>query len=367
MHEKLTPTGMSVIGDKENLEERRLRMIRSYGFSSVGSSHSKKGVGCQDANNCVLTENGWVVAAIADGVGSCKYSDVASAIAVNVSVRVCVDEINKDGDQCDLLKVIEKAFTQAEREIDNRSFSEGHLITEYDTTLSLAIYDGKHVTYGHCGDGGIIGLTPEGDYVKITLPQKSEGIYVIPLRAGKDSWIIDCAKEEFASILLATDGVYDTFFPYLLKGQPVEVYVPLIRYFMDNNILKVSSKTIDAIDKARKDYIDSDTCSSIVDDKTVLVLINETILPKLKDNSYYTEPNWDALQLAWNKKAYPHLYKTTTKEENTEASVEVGKEENTEGDKEENTEGDKEECKVEHKFLRRTRSLKFKIKKIKLK
>jgi serine/threonine protein phosphatase PrpC len=283
-------------------------MIRSYGFSSVGSSHSNKGVGCQDANNCVSIGNGWVVAAIADGVGSCKYSDIAASIAVDVSVRVCVDEITKDGGECDLLKVIANAFTQAENAIADRSFSENHLITDYDTTLSLVIYDGKHVTYGHSGDGGIIGLTVEGDYVKITSPQKSEGIYVIPLRAGKDEWVIDCAKEEFASILLATDGVYDIFFPYLLKGQPVEVYVPVVRYFMDNNILKASAKTIDAIGKARKDYLDSDACSAIIDDKTVLVLINETILPKLKDESYYAEPDWTTLQLDWNKKAYPHLY-----------------------------------------------------------
>jgi len=283
-------------------------MIYVYGFSAEGSSHSNNRVGCQDANKFCSTGNGWIVAAIADGVGSCKYSDVASSIAVEVSVRVCIDEIKKDGDKCDLLKVIEKAFTQAEREIDNHSLSKNHLITDYDTTLSLVIYDGKHITYGHSGDGGIIGLTTEGDYVKITVPQKSEGFYVIPLRAGRDKWIIDCAKEEFASILLATDGVYDVFFPYLLKEQHVEVYIPLIRYFMDNNILKVSNKTIDTVGKERKDYLNSVACSSITDDKTVLVLINGDVLPKLKADGYYAEPDWDALQLEWNKKAYPHLY-----------------------------------------------------------
>jgi hypothetical protein len=284
-------------------------MIHSYGFSTVGSSHSKKNLVCQDGNKVCSTKNGWVVAAIADGVGSCKYSDVASSMAVDVSVRVCVDKINKDGDKCDLLKVIENAFTQAALAIDKYSFSKNHLITDYDTTLSLVVYDGKHVTYGHSGDGGIIGLTIEGDYVKITTPQKSEGIYVIPLRAGKDTWVIDHAKEEFASILLATDGVYDIFFPYLLQGQPVEIYVPLIQYFMDNHILKLPNKTCEAIEAERKNYLNSEIWSSITDDKTVLVLVNEDVLPKLKeDKSYYAVPDWNALQLAWNKKVYSHLY-----------------------------------------------------------
>jgi len=283
-------------------------VIHSYGFSLVGSSHKKKGTPCQDANKIGELDSGVVIAAIADGVGSSRYSDVAASIAVDASVRVCADEIKSNTD-CDLLKVIEKAFTQAEREIDEHSLSKNHLITDYDTTLSLVIYDGKHVTYGHCGDGGIIGLTIEGSYVKVTSPQKSDdGQYVIPLRRGKDTWVIGKAQEEFASVLLATDGVYDTFFPYLLKGQPVEVYVPLIRYFMDNNILKLSKKTIAAIKKERVDYLNSESCVSITDDKTVVVIVNGAIHPKEKSEEYYAEPDWGALQLEWNKKAYAHLY-----------------------------------------------------------
>ena len=284
-------------------------MIFKYEYSATGSSHLSKGVTKnQDAKKVETAENGWIVAAVADGVGSCKYSDVASDIAVNTSIRVCLEGINADGDKCDLLKVIEKAFSQAEREIDERSLAEGHLITDYDTTLSLVVYDGKQVTFGHSGDGGIIGLTTAGDYVKITTPQKKEGVYVIPLREGKDSWIINRADGEFASVLLATDGIYDIFFPYLLKGQPVEVYVPLIRYFMDNNILKFSDETETAISKERDDYLNSDACVSITDDKTIVVLVNGNVQPTVKDDAFYFEPDWVALQLEWDKKAYPHLY-----------------------------------------------------------
>jgi serine/threonine protein phosphatase PrpC len=282
-------------------------MILTYGFSDTGSSHIKKDTVCQDSNKILCLDNGMVIAAIADGVGSCKYSDEASRIAVNVSVTVCAEEIATSG-AAELTAVIEKAFNKAEREIDEFSLSKGHLLTEYDTTLSLVIYDGKHITYGHCGDGGIIGLTNGGDYIKITEPQKVEEVYVLPLR-DKSRWVFGSHEAEFASILLATDGVYDTFFPYLLKRQPVEVYVPLIRYFMDNNQIRASKKNIEAIGKKRQDFINSKACSAITDDKTLVVLINEEVMPMLKDDAYYDEPDWDALQEEWNKKAYPHLYK----------------------------------------------------------
>ena len=257
--------------------------------------------------------NGIAIAAIADGVGSCEYSDVASGIAVRTAVRICAEGLLSNP-RVALTELIRDAFTQAELEIDKFSLSRDHLITEYDTTLSLVIYDGKSITYGHCGDGGIIGLTKDGDYVAITTPQKTDGQYVIPLRAGKDTWIIKRANGNFISVLLATDGVYDTFFPYLLKGQPVEVYVPLVRFFMDNRLLKVSRKTMETIQKTRVDYLGSETCASITDDKTLIVLVNADARPRLKDEAYYVEPDWDALQLEWNKKAYPHLYKNSGSE-----------------------------------------------------
>jgi hypothetical protein len=282
-------------------------VIYGYGGSFQGSSHIKSEAPCQDAHRVERLDNGVVVAAIADGVGSSKHSDIASALAVETAVLFCIDGI-KSNPKGDLLPLIKSAFAKAELEVDKFSLSKDHLITDYDTTLSLVIYDGAQVAYGHCGDGGIIGLARSGDYVAITKPQKTDGQYVIPLRAGKDTWVVGKASGKFASVLLATDGVYDTFFPYLLKGQPVEMHIPLLRFFMDNQLLKVSRKTIKEVRETRLDFLNSETYASITDDKTLVVLVKAGITPKAKDEAFYAEPDWDALQLEWNKKAYPQLY-----------------------------------------------------------
>ena len=44
------------------------------------------------------------------------------------------------------------------------------------------------------------------------------------------------------------------------------------------------------------------------DDKTILGLINIDLAFDDKDAVFYAEPDWNALQDAWNRKAYPHLY-----------------------------------------------------------
>jgi len=127
----------------------------------------------------------------------------------------------------------------------------------------------------------------------------------VPLRAGKDAWAIGTVEEEFAGVLLTTDGIYDAIFHPLLDGKP---YTPLLRYFMDNNLLKVSDETIAAVGKEREDYLKSDACAAITDDMAVIVLINEGIEPQI-DESCYAEPDWKTLELELDKKLYPHRYK----------------------------------------------------------
>ncbi len=284
-------------------------MLLSYGMSSVGSSHLSKGVPCQDSNQVEQLSNGWLAAVIADGVGSAQHSDVASQIATTKFIEKCVKEITPTMTSDEILDVIRGAFYDANESIIKYAAAQNHPITEYDTTLSGVVYTGNDVIFGHCGDGGIVGLTNSGDYVKITQPQKaSDGICVIPLRAGEGSWVFGKANGNYASVLLATDGVYDIFTPYLLREQEVSLYIPLIRYFMDNNVLGINCDNHQVIKESRLNFINGKNCSMITDDKTILVLVNSDVIPSLKEDDYYKEPDWGKLQDEWNRRAYPHLY-----------------------------------------------------------
>lgn len=289
-------------------------MINGYGVSLVGTSHIKKGTVCQDAHKYLTLKNGWIVATIADGVGSSKHSEIASQIAVDTVIGFFENQKNLEWKPDITDKFLPKAYAKAQQAIEEFALSKGDEFFDYDTTLDVVIYNGQEVAYGHSGDGGIVGLTIDGDYVAITKPQKSsDGFSVIPLRGGRQCWQFGRSKHNFASVLLATDGVYDTFFPYLLKGQGQEVYVPLIRFFMDNNVLRCSKKNIQEIKASRIDFLQSESYASVDDDKTLLVILNLEASPKVKNEKYYAEPDWAALQAEWNKKAYPHLHKEDAK------------------------------------------------------
>ena len=281
-------------------------MLLSFGVSIQGSSHQEKDIVCQDAHVFKILKNGWVVSAVADGVGSAKHSDIASRIAVD-SVIEYVESKKLPTRKQGLLDILKESFQLALDKIYRTLKKQKHKEIDYDTTLHAVIYNGETIVYGHSGDGGIVGLSYDGEYVAITKPQKgSDGNSVIPLRAGAETWQFGTSSKSFSAILLATDGVYDTFFPYLLRGQKNEIYVPLIRCFMDNPDVR----TQDALGE----LLCSDKYKGVTDDMTAVVIINKKVKPLKRDKDYYAMPNWDALKEEWNKKAYPHLYNNEDKE-----------------------------------------------------
>ncbi len=297
-------------------------MLIAYGMSIVGTSHVGKKTPCQDSHRYELLTNGWMAVAVADGVGSAKHSEVASKMACDTFIETCKTCISQETKISELKDIIKKAYVAADQQIKDHVYEIDDIITDYDTTLSAVIYDGKHLVYGHSGDGGIVVLTVSGDYIKVTQPQKADdGICVVPLRAGEAHWEFGECEADVASVLLATDGVYDNFMPYLLRGQPVELYVPLIRWFMDNNAIGITDENRKQVEESRKNFLCGDSCKAITDDKTIVVAFNADVIPALKDDSYYAEPDWAKLQEAWNRKAYPHLYKNKTVVEEPEKLV----------------------------------------------
>lgn len=322
-------------------------MIYTYGFSLTGTSHIQQDVGCQDAHKVKILENGWVIAAIADGVGSAKHSEIGSKIAVETTVDFCENSMPSDHSTDSIKSMIIDAYNCALKSIDHEAEKAGNRIEEYDTTLDLVIYNGKTIIYGHVGDGGIIGLTTFGEYVSITSPQKGiDYISVIPLRAGYRSWEIDTYEAELSTILMVTDGMWDILKPYLLAREKNSIYIPIVFLLSDFNCYKdedepgvVINNSIEAflnnkmdyecfyqrMSTGLKQYFEEELVTSIIksisaynypfalmnsvtDDKTVVGVMNSENIPKANNLAYYKEPDWGKLQDEWNRLAYPHLY-----------------------------------------------------------
>ena len=320
-------------------------MIVNYGFSISGKSHISRGAGCQDAHRIKPLDDRWVIAAVADGVGSARNSHIGSRIACDTVVEFCEQYMPYDYNAISIKSMIRTAFNYAMKRICQQAESAGEPVESYDTTLSMVIYNGKRIVYGHSGDGAILGLTGYGNYIEITSPQKGKDlISVLPLRAGYTHWVIDDYSEDLSAVLLITDGMLDTICPYLLKFGNDHIYVPMAMFFGDPCCFgrHTDIQDVEAFLNARDDYCsdgfynrlfralevhlsDSGKAAAVCDhirknnhpivlmnsqqdDKTVVGLINLEAETENQESSYYDEPDWSHLQELWNRKAYPHLY-----------------------------------------------------------
>ena len=79
----------------------------------------------------------------------------------------------------------------------------------------------------------------------------------------KDKWEFGFI-DNVASVLLATDGLYDTLFPFLLKYSDKDIYVSLAEYLMNNKNLKYKRNNDVKIQKTMEEFIDGIPGSSVL-------------------------------------------------------------------------------------------------------
>jgi hypothetical protein len=287
-------------------------MIYTYGITLQGTHHVKNNVVCQDAHAIQKCGDNMVIVAVADGLGSAEHSDVASKIAVAISTDYCKQNITLSSNVDKILEIINASFSESQRAIEKEVETQCHSLNQYDTTLSLAVLINDTLYYGHSGDSGIVALTTEGEYKAVTLQQRDDDGCLFPL-FFRDKWVFGQFDEKVSSVFLATDGMLEILFPYLLKYAPINIHVNLARFFMDNRILRINEHGEDVVKTHIENFVKNISGEQVNDDKTVVVLINTSVESKPQPDSYYIEPDWTKLKQKhdeeWKRKAYPHLFK----------------------------------------------------------
>lgn len=170
----------------------------------------------------------------------------------------------------------------------------------YQTTLTIAIYDGNNLYYGHIGDDGIVALTSSGKLLMITTRNKGdEASSVYPLQAGKKMWEVGKCIEPIDGFMMATDGILDSV--VMSERQNNRVYYPFMAPAFNRTdnieIGKLYAKTMQ----------DSEFMQEITDDMTIVFVKNE----RVKNNLYrFDEKKWNDESKYYEKQLNKTLYGT---------------------------------------------------------
>ena len=274
-------------------------MTGYYKVSAIGTDHlDKEGGVCQDYSDVRQTENGFTVAVIADGLGSAVHSDIGAKAAVNAVLDFVCPRIAHGQNEDYYLDLLERAYEAAYNSVVSSAEAIEAKAADLNTTLTAAIYDGRRLIYGQCGDGGIIALTYQGEYVCVTSVKKGEAFNeTFPLLGGRRNWSFGVFQGEVCALTMMTDGIFDIVCHPLLANEAQKINIPFIRRFMDRNILRANNaEDFRTLQAAIEKFVSGNGLQGVTDDKTIVGLINTEIMPKLMNDDYYKEPDWDGLK-----------------------------------------------------------------------
>lgn len=239
------------------------RTIGVAGVTKRGVAHRCYGTRCQDAHmirrvkqvaiwkdggkrDRLLPGKEYVVAAVADGLGSEAHSDIGAHAAVNTAVSTMCELIGTwcaTGDSAlaiSMPRFLEQAMIKANNAVVKKAASMELPANEFDATLAIAVYDGEQLFYGSAGDSGVIAKTDAG-FELLTRPSRVGEAGTYPLYC-REKWEIS-ACGHVRGFLLATDGVLELLVPEFNNENLNEKAVHL---FMGAGHKPVSASDIDA-------------------------------------------------------------------------------------------------------------------------
>ena len=182
--------------------------------SFQGKRHIERGTPCQDFCGHVVTPNGWIVAAAADGVSASPMAEIGAKVAVESILDYFSDFRYSPFLTAERMQIVLRdAYNFALRRVKEREKEQGSIPYSLMTTLQAMICGsniGLH--WGQAGDGALIIRSCGGLWSTPAEQMKNpeDDSSPITLQDGPEFWQFgSISMGNVDSVLMVTDGVAD--------------------------------------------------------------------------------------------------------------------------------------------------------------
>ena len=267
-----------------------------YGLSQRGSSHIENNLPCQDFNALRIVKTAthqFLVAIVADGLGSCVMSHEGSRAAVQTVAEHCEHALRQCTAPTDqqIQEILRDAFSMAWNAIENHASALNQIPFSFYTTLTATVYDGTKLHIGHIGDGGVVAVFRNNSIAMVTQRHKGDTANsVYPLQSGENNWQFFTVDKPVIGYAVATDGVLDHFVPP--DNYSDLIYEPFLTRFL--------FRKISGVGKLKESFVELDRFlssqeyrSHVIDDITLFIVGNTAALRNARPPAF-DEKRWFA-------------------------------------------------------------------------
>lgn len=285
--------------------------VAAFGITLQGASHRKSTppAPCQDAHAlCWMEDEGIFLAAIADGVGSCKLSHWGAYTAVNAALESAREALSDlaggkrlrlDAESGKFRKqmkeIMVSAFRAAQDAVERLAddAEPPQMVFALQSTLTLAIYDGKCLYHGHAGDDGIVAQLPDGTVEMATRRMKGEeASSVYPLQSGEKAWSFGLVPE-VSGFVMATDGVLDAFVQSHPDYFGINYCNGICYAFMEDAMKQLAQDSDGAAETAMEQYLtflqSEEYTQRVTDDLTLVAVASPEGMANAKQPDFSME------------------------------------------------------------------------------
>lgn len=284
--------------------------ISVFCITQQGESHIKNEIPCQDRSEFRWVNDKILITAIADGVGSCPLSDYGAETAVKSGLDFLEQYFQIETKKSDfvfdvpaqmkaaLSGAMQCAYDAVEKRAEELEVSQYTM----QSTLTITIYDGITLYFGHAGDDGVVALNKEGIYAMVTSRIKGEeASSVYPLQSKQ--WFYGKVNDTVAFVM-ATDGVLDAFVRPLAENN--RVYYPFIQPIFYTSQTDPESAKLNCQDW--NEYLSSPAYrKAVTDDITLVGIVNQASIKTSKE-PVFDDKEWNRQSEEYSRKRMAALY-----------------------------------------------------------
>jgi hypothetical protein len=182
------------------------------GAAVQGTAHQKQDLPCQDAVGYLVTENGALLAVLADGAGTAGRAAAGARVAVEEALTSLAVALGKESptEEEGWRAVIQAAFQEARQALERLAEADELPLRAFATTLACAVATDSWLIAGQIGDGSVVAGTETGDLFAATSPQRGEYVnetFFLTQPDALEHLEIHALAERVIALALFSDGL----------------------------------------------------------------------------------------------------------------------------------------------------------------